>query len=177
MKLEQIFQLALASGYPSQVDDTLVHFKELELKECSYQDDLNAQKAAERAVKTSEGWQLLASQSAYDKAMLQAHIKSVKCSGYDTIPGAAIDVGKLDLHDISAIKERLLLIEMAAMSRHGLIAESDLQKALGNGPATEKEDDPTAGRQQPSDAGNDPSGGDRSGQTRTTQQAGSTRPL
>ena len=129
---DSLYTLALIDGYPTTINGQAVPYKTVRLRETLASDLAEAVRMAERVVVHQGKPLLLVSEPDYQLAMTLRHIVAFKHPtaadiGADILTLASM--GKLNPYDLARIQERVLIIELAAQVRYGLISEQAFDEA------------------------------------------------
>lgn len=144
MTTQDIFSLTLADGLPVKVGDKDVKYKQVRLREIGVADDRIATRLAERVVYIDGRPTLLVSGTDHKYALTMRHIAKISGAGGEMLLDEIdLDVlGKLSLHDIGLIEERVFLVNLASKVRYGLITQEDFDKLVSGKGNTAKAPQP-----------------------------------
>lgn len=133
MKPENLNILQLADGLPSQIGGQKVRYKTVHLRETSVADEMAAVELAERVVMHNGKPMLMMSNEIYRVAYNMRYIEKFAQSGMDDIGQDLLNLkmmGTLSPHDMHRIEERILLIELAAQVRYGLMSQEAFDRVF-----------------------------------------------
>lgn len=141
-----IFTLPLTDGLPVTQEGKPVRYKTVRLRETTVVHELKAHELSEKLMQLPRGeWQLVSNAEVFTTVMTMLACECFIEAGLETIDEHVLDLalfGKLSRHDLTAIEERVALIELASQLRHGLITEREFiavqQQVLTPGAVPEK---------------------------------------
>jgi phage FluMu protein gp41 len=132
--LDDLYALRLVEGLPAERDGKTIRYKLIRLRETNVTDERLATRQAERVVPVSGKPTLLVSDADFRLALTARHCDKWVCDGIGELGQDAVDLdvfGKLNPYDLARIEDRVLLINLAAQLRHGLISFEDVHAYLG----------------------------------------------
>jgi phage FluMu protein gp41 len=136
MNTQDIHVLQLVDGLKSTVGTQEVRYRTVRLREVNVADEYAALQMAERVVHVNGKPTLLVSDELYRIALTLRHVKCFQASGLDDIGLELLNLdmfGRLSPHDLHRIEERVVLVDLAAQLRHGLISHADFDAMLAGG--------------------------------------------
>lgn len=146
-KIENLYKLTLDDGLPGERGGKQIRYKVITLREITVADERIAVSWAERIVNVGGRPQLLLSEADHRYALTARHISAFHCDGLE-ITQDLIDLdllGKLSMHDLALIENRVYLLNLAAKLRHGLIKQEEFDLIV-NGTSPEPSSPQPAGQ-------------------------------
>lgn len=140
LMINDLYQLTLVDGLPAQVDGKTIKYLRVRLRETTVADEREAARLAERVMLVGGVHKLLVSESDFRYALTMRHVDWLECDG-EKLHGAMLDLalfGKLTPHDLALIEERVVLVELAAQVRYGVLTQAQFDDyAAGRIPAAQ----------------------------------------
>jgi phage FluMu protein gp41 len=138
--IESLATLQLVDGLPAEMGGKTIKYRTVRLRETTVADERAAVRMAERVVMVDGQHKLMLSESDFRFALTLRHIESLECDGHK-LHQATLDLdvlGKISNGDLQLIEERIVLIELAAKVRYGVITAEEFAEFIsGKLPATE----------------------------------------
>jgi phage FluMu protein gp41 len=136
--ISSLATLTLVDGLPVEMGGKTIKYRTVQLRETTVADERAAIRMAERVVVVNGEHKLMLSESDFRFAMTLRHIDWLACDGHK-LHQASLDLdvlGKIGAHDLQLIEERVVLMELAAKVRYGVITAQDFAEfAAGKVPA------------------------------------------
>lgn len=138
--IEDLSTLLLADGLPAQMElagaRREIRYRRVKLREANVADQRVACKLSERVMIVGGQPKLMVSEAEYDLALTMRHIVSLECleAAGQRIDAAQMDLemmGKLSVHDLGLLQERVYLMTLAAQVRYGIISAEDFARMTG----------------------------------------------
>lgn len=149
MNTEHLFSLTLADGLPVLREGKAIRYKQVILRETGVADERIAVRLAERVLHINGLPQILLSKEEFKLAMSMRHCDKFVCPGVGELGQDVMELDifdKLSSHDLQLIEDRVLLIELAAQVRYGLMTEQQYhQFVAGKGPVSAPQPEGQAG--------------------------------
>lgn len=129
-----LFNLVLVDGLPVIQGDKTVRYKSVVLREINVSHERKAAELSEQLRKIPGGsYRLVVSDESYALSLVMLACEKFEQVGLESIDEHVLDLdlmGKLSRPDLTAIEERVALIEMAALVRHGQMDETEFSRVL-----------------------------------------------
>ena len=132
--IESLATLQLVDGLPAEMGGKIIKYRTVRLRETTVADERAAVRMAERVVQIGGLHKLLASEGDFRYALTYRHIDWLECDGHK-LHQASMDLelaSKLSPHDWGLIENRVMLLELAAQVRYGLLSAEQFD-FLANG--------------------------------------------
>ena len=133
--IESLATLQLVDGLPAEMGGKTIKYRTVRLRETTVADERAAVRMAERVVQIGGLHKLLASEGDFRYALTFRHIDWLECDG-QKLHQASLDIdvmSKLSPHDWALIENRVMLIELAAQVRYGLITAEQFDMVANGG--------------------------------------------
>lgn len=133
MNNQDIHIVHLVDGLKSVIGTQEVRYKVVKLREISVADEYAALQLAERVVQVNGATKLVVSDELYRIALTMRHIEAFQCAGLQDIQLGLLTLemlGRLSPHDLHRIEERVMLVDLGAQLRHGLITQEQFDAMI-----------------------------------------------
>jgi phage FluMu protein gp41 len=142
--IESLATLQLVDGLPADMGGKTIKYRTVRLRETTVADERAAVRMAERVVQIGGLHKLLASEGDFRYAMTFRHIAWLECDGQKLLQDS-IDLevaSKLSPHDWQLIETRVMLMELAAQVRYGLITPEQFDLLANGGKLADEQESP-----------------------------------
>jgi len=133
MNTQDIHVVQLVDGLKSVVGTQEVRYRTVRLRETNVADEYAALQMAERVVHINGKPTLLVSDELYRIALTLRHVERFQAAGLDDITLDLLTLemfGRLSPLDLQRIEDRVVLVDLAAHLRHGLITQAEFDAAV-----------------------------------------------